>query len=39
MELKRRKRISREYKNAALPDWLHNEVASIENQLKCEAAE
>ena len=39
MELERRKRISREYKNDALPDWLHDEVASIQNQLECEAAE
>lgn len=39
MELERRKRISREYKNATLPDWLHDEVVSIQNQLECEAAE
>ena len=33
MELERRKRIISEYENANLPDWLHDEVASIQKQL------
>jgi len=39
MELERRKRISREYKNATLPDWLHDEVANIQKQLECEVVD
>lgn len=39
MELERRKRISREYKNAALPDWLHDEVVNIQRKLEYEITE
>lgn len=34
MELECRKQISREYKNATLPDWLHDEVVNIQRKLE-----
>ena len=39
MELERRKRIFGEYKNATTPDWLHDEVASIQRKLESEVVE
>lgn len=39
VELERCERIFREYKNATLSDWLHDEVAIIQRKLECEAAE
>lgn len=39
MELEHRKRIYREYKNATLPGWLHDEVVIIQRKLECEADE
>ena len=39
MELERSKRISRKYKNAALPDWLHDEVVNIQRKLEYEITE
>ena len=34
MELERRKRIIGEYKNARVPDWLHDEVVNIQRKLE-----
>ncbi|WP_312644359.1 hypothetical protein [Hydrogenoanaerobacterium sp.] len=39
MELECRKRIFGEYKNATTPDWLHDEVASIQRKLESEVAD
>ena len=39
IELERRKRIISEYANANLPDWLHDEVANIQNQLEYEVVD
>ncbi|WP_369283057.1 hypothetical protein [Oscillibacter sp. GMB15532] len=39
MELERRKRIIGEYKNARVPDWLQDKVASIQKQLECEVVD
>jgi hypothetical protein len=35
MELERRKRIISEYESVNLPDWLHDEIASIQKQSEC----
>lgn len=39
MELECRKRIISEYANTNLPDWLHDEVASIQRKLESEVAD
>ena len=39
IELERRKRIIGEYKNARVPDWLQDKVASIQKQLECEVVD